>query len=159
MSNFMPGNYDLRIALIFCYWRKLLQNRIECLSKFTVSMLLVNHSALSGLKNSKWRFWREKQRTWKTTEKIWRQWIASIVGWGWRSNSTTTRGSIECNTRSRLHTLKSMGKIQKENGFHMNWMTAGKSKNHLRNAARQVQKKIISPSNCDWRKVNIFWES
>ena len=29
-----------------------MQNRIECLTKITVSMLLVNHSALSGLKNS-----------------------------------------------------------------------------------------------------------
>ena len=29
-----------------------MQNRIECLTKVTVSMLLVNHSALSGLKNS-----------------------------------------------------------------------------------------------------------
>ena len=37
---------------IVTIWRKLLQNRIECLSKLTVSMLLVNHSALSGLKNS-----------------------------------------------------------------------------------------------------------
>ena len=34
-------------------WRKLLQNHIECLSKLMVSMLLVNHSALSDLKNSK----------------------------------------------------------------------------------------------------------
>ena len=33
-------------------WRKLLQNRTECLSKLTASMLLVNHSALSSLKNS-----------------------------------------------------------------------------------------------------------
>ena len=43
-------------------WRKLLQNRIECLSKLTMSMLMINHSALSNLKNSKVAIWREKRR-------------------------------------------------------------------------------------------------
>ena len=47
MSNFVPGNYDLRTALILCY-----HLLVECSSKLTASMLLVNHSALSGLKNS-----------------------------------------------------------------------------------------------------------
>ena len=41
-------------------WRKLLQNRIECLSKLTVNMLLAKHSISSG----------EKWRSWKTTEKV-----------------------------------------------------------------------------------------
>ena len=88
---------------------------IECLSKLTVSMLLVNHSALS-LKNSKVAI-----LTWKITEKVWRQRIANIVGWGWRSNSTTTRGmwhekpSYVCpNPWERFRRW--------ENGFHMNWM-------------------------------------
>ena len=47
MSNFVPGNYDLRTALILCY-----HLLVECSSKLTASMLLVNHSALNGLKNS-----------------------------------------------------------------------------------------------------------
>jgi len=50
--------------------------------------------------------------------------------------------------------LKSMGKIQKMGKWvphELNERTAGKPKNHLRNAARQVQRKVISPSNCDWR--------
>ena len=34
-------------------WRKMLQNRIECLSKLTVNILLAKHSVSSGLKNSK----------------------------------------------------------------------------------------------------------
>ena len=34
-------------------WRKLLQNRIECLSKLTLNMLLAKHSVSSGSKNSK----------------------------------------------------------------------------------------------------------
>jgi len=50
----MPGNYDLRTALIFCYHlKKTAAESHQCLSKLTVSMLLVNHSALSDLKNSK----------------------------------------------------------------------------------------------------------
>ena len=53
MSNFVPENYDLRTASIFSYHlKKTAQNRVECLPKPTVSMLLVNHSALSSLKNS-----------------------------------------------------------------------------------------------------------
>ena len=40
------------IDFLLPFEEKLLQNRIEYLSKLTVSMLL-NHSALSGLKNSK----------------------------------------------------------------------------------------------------------
>ena len=121
MSNFVPRNYDLRGQHWFfvTIWRKLLQNRIECLSKLSVSMLLVNHSASSGLK--KWRFWREKRRTWKTTEKVWRQRIAIIVGWGWRSNLTTTRGSIECDTRSRFHTFEIHGKDPEDEKMDFTW--------------------------------------
>ena len=105
-------------------------------------------------------FWREERRTWKTTEKVSKQRIASIVGWGWRSNATTTRWSIKRDTRSRLHTFESHGKDPeggKTGSTWTEWKTAGKPKNHLRNAARQIRKKVISPPNCDWRwKVDIF---
>lgn len=30
-------------------------------------------------------------------------------------------------------------------------VTVGKPKDHFRNAARQVQNKVFSPSNCHWR--------
>ena len=53
MSNFVPGNYNLRTALIFCYHlKKTAAESHRMLAKLTASMLLVNHSALSGLKNS-----------------------------------------------------------------------------------------------------------
>ena len=45
MSNFVPGNYDLRTALIFCYHLKK-----TVAESHRMSMLLVNHSALSVLK-------------------------------------------------------------------------------------------------------------
>jgi len=53
MSNFVPGNYDLRITLIFCYHLK--KTAAESHRKLVEAYgeLLVNHSALSGLKNSK----------------------------------------------------------------------------------------------------------
>ena len=112
-------------------------------------MLLVNHSALSGLKNSEVTILTWGTKNVKTTEKVSRQRIASIVGWEWRSNATTTRWSIKRDTRSRLHTFESHGKGGKMGSIWTEWKTAGKPKNHLRNAARQIQKKIISPPNCD----------
>jgi len=47
--------------------------------------------------------------------------------------------------------LKSMGKIQKMGKWIPHELNERQQENHLRNAARQVQKKVISPSNCDWR--------
>ena len=47
--------------------------------------------------------------------------------------------------------LKALGKIQNVGKWVPHALTtAGKSKNRLRNSARQVQKEIISRSNCDW---------
>lgn len=70
--------------------------------------------------------------------------FASFVGWGWRSNATTTRGSIKCATRSSFHTLKSHG--QNSEGGEMgstciDWTTAGKPKNHLRNSLARYKRK------------------
>ena len=162
MSNFVFGNYDLRTALIFCYiWRKLLQNHIEYLSKVT-GILLVNHSALSGSKNSKVAIliWEtknvENHRKSLKTANCKHCWMRMTL------KLNNTRGSIECDTRSRLHTFEIYGKDPEDGkmGSTTEWKTVGKQKNYLRNAARQVQKKVISPSNCDWRwKVDIFWES
>jgi len=45
--------------------------------------------------------------------------------------------------------LKSMGK--KMGKWVPHELNERQQENHLRNAARQVQKKVISPSNCDWR--------
>ena len=53
MSNFVPGNYDLRTALIFCYHLKKTAAESHRMLVETVNMFLVNHSALNGLKNSK----------------------------------------------------------------------------------------------------------
>ena len=54
MSNFVPGNYDLRTALIFCYHLKktAAESHRMLVEAYGEHALLVNHSALSGLKNS-----------------------------------------------------------------------------------------------------------
>jgi len=49
--------------------------------------------------------------------------------------------------------LKSMGKIQKMEKWvphKLNERQQENRKTTCENAARQVQKKVISPSNCDW---------
>jgi len=51
--NFVPGNYDLRTTLIFCYHLKKTAAESYRMLVEAYGMLLVNHSALSGLKNSK----------------------------------------------------------------------------------------------------------
>ena len=51
-------------------WRKLLQNRIECLSKLTVNMLLAKHSVSSGLKNSSGHFDVRNEDRWKPPKKF-----------------------------------------------------------------------------------------
>jgi len=57
MSNFVPGNYDLRTALIFCHHlKKTAAESHRMLVKAYGEHALVNHSALSGLKIQKWRF-------------------------------------------------------------------------------------------------------
>lgn len=58
--------------------------------------------------------------------------------------------------------LKAMGKMQKLewNGFDMNWM---KDHKKIGNAARHVQKKVISSSNCErcwkvyFKKLCVWW--
>ena len=136
-------------------WRKLLQNRIEWLSKLTVSMLLVHHSALSGLKNSKVAI-----LTWemKNVEKFEDSELQALLD---EDDAQTQQLADQLNmTRKAVSIrLKSMGKIQKMGKWVPHKLNE-RPKNHLRNAARQIQKKVISPSNCDWRwKVDIFWES
>jgi len=157
MAQFVPTNFDLRTTLIFCYHlKKLLQNRIACLSKLTVIKLLVSHSAMRVLKKIKVAILTWETKNVEDHRKSLQ--IARFVGWGWRSNATT-RGSIKCDTRSSFHTFKSHGQDSeggKMGSTCIDWTTAGKPKNHLRNSARQVQKEIISPSNCDWwRKVDL----
>jgi len=163
MSNFVPGNYDLRTALIFCYHLK--KTAVEShrnLSKLTVSMLLVNHNALSGLKNSKVAIltWETKnvenhRKSLKTAncKHCWMRMTLKLnnnsrINWMWHEKPSPSVWNGKDPEDGK------MGPTWTE------WKTAGKPKNHLRNAARQVQKKVISPSNCDWRwKVDIFWES
>ena len=56
MWRFVPKNYDSRTGLIFCYHLEKTaaeSHRMLVKAYSTMSMLLVNHSALSGLKNSK----------------------------------------------------------------------------------------------------------
>jgi len=54
MSNFVPGNYDLWTALIFCYHlKKTAAESHRMLVKAYGEHALGNHSALSDLKNSK----------------------------------------------------------------------------------------------------------
>jgi len=50
MSNFVPGNYDLRTALIFLPFE---ENCCRIAANACRSLGALNHSALSGLKNSK----------------------------------------------------------------------------------------------------------
>jgi len=57
MSNFVPGNYDLRTALIFCSHLKKTAAEshrmlVEAYGEHALVTVL-SHSALSGLKNSK----------------------------------------------------------------------------------------------------------
>ena len=53
MSNFVPGNYHLRTALIFCYHlKKTAAESHRMLVEAYGEHALGNHSALSGLKNS-----------------------------------------------------------------------------------------------------------
>ena len=64
-------------------WRKLLQNRIECLSKLTVSMLLVNH--FTSYENVRkclddWYVSKERQFFWRGIHQLpdrWEKCIAS----------------------------------------------------------------------------------
>ena len=160
MSNFVPGNYDLRTAFIFCYHLKknLLQNRIECLSKLTEHAL--GKSQCFDLKNSKVAIlmWETKnvenhRKSLKTTncKHCWMRMTLKLnnnsrINWMWHKKPFEIHGKDPEDRK--------IGSTRTE------WKTAGKPKNHLRNAARQVQKKVISPSNCDCRwKVDIFWES
>ncbi|GIY64389.1 hypothetical protein CDAR_579361 [Caerostris darwini] len=64
MSNFVAIKYDPRTA-----W--MLQNRIESLSKLTVIMLLVIHSAFRDLKRTMDIDYKAKSLWWKTMLHVW----------------------------------------------------------------------------------------
>ena len=117
MSNFVPGNYNLRTALIFCYHLKKIA--AECLS---YGELLVNHSALSGLKNSKVAILRNEERgklpkILKTAncKHCWMRMTLKLnnnswINWMWHEKPS----SYIWNPWERSRRW--------ENGFHMNWM-------------------------------------
>ena len=130
----MPGNYDLRTALIFCYHLK--ETAAESHRMFVEAY---GEHALSKTQCFEW-FKKFKSGDFdvrneeRGNHRKRRQRIASIVGWRWRSTSTTTRGSIECDTRSRLHTFEiHRGKDPEDGkmGSWIEWKTVGKSKKPL----------------------------
>ena len=121
MSNFVPENYDLRAALIFCYHLKKIaaESHRMLVEAYSVSMLLVNHSALSGLKNSKVTILRNEERG-KPSKKFKDSELQTLLD---EDDAQTQHLADQLNvTRETVSIrLKSMGKIQKmENGFHMN---------------------------------------
>ena len=167
MSNFVSGNYDLQTILIFCYHlKKTAAESHRILVETYLNMLLVNHSVLNGLKNSKVAIltWETKNvENHRKSLKIanckhcWMRMTLKLnnsrINWMWHEKpSPYVWNPWE---RSRRW----------ENGFH-NWMKdSRKTEKLLAKASCQVQKKVISSSNCDWKvdifwwKVDIFWES
>jgi len=113
MSNFVPENYDLRTALIFCYHLKKIaaESHRMLVEAYSVSMLLVNHSALSGLKNSKVTILRNEERG-KPPKKFEDSELQTLLD---ENDAQTQQLADQLNvTRETVSIrLKSMGKIQK----------------------------------------------
>jgi len=113
MSNFVPENYDLRAALIFCYHLKKIaaESHRMLAEAYSVSMLLVNHSALSGLKNSKVTILRNEERG-KPPKKFKDSELQTLLD---EDDAQTQHLADQLNvTRETVSIrLKSMGKIQK----------------------------------------------
>jgi len=162
----VPGNYNLRTALIFCYHLKKIAAESHRMLVETVSMFLVNHSTLNSLKNSKvavltWETKNvENQKSLKTAncKHYWMKMLKlnnnSRINWMWHEKPSPY--------------VKSMGKIQK----------MGKWVPHELNEKQQENRKITCEMllarykrksffhrivtrwmNIFWESVDIFWES
>ena len=108
-----------------------------------------------------WRWWfrPQQQRTWKTTEKIWRCRTAGIAGRRFNSNPKNI-GSWPGNY---FHTLSCYWKDpewRKIGAVRIKKKRHWKAKNDLWNFVWSFQKKVIFASHCYWRwKVDLFRQS
>ena len=161
MSNFVPGNYDLWTALIFCYHLKKTAAESRVLVEAYDEHALGKSQCFEWFKKFKsGDFDVRNEEHGKPLKKFEDSKLQALLN---EDDAQTQQLVDQLNVIREAVSicLKSMEKIQKMGKWvPYEWKTAGKPKNHLRNAVRQVQKKVISPSNCDWRwKVDIFWET
>ena len=155
------GNYDLRTALIFCYHLKKTAAESHRILVEAYGELLVNHSALSDLKNSKVAILTWETKNVENHRKSLRIanckhcWMKMTL----KLNSNNSRINWMRHKKPSSYVWNLWESSRRwENGFHMNWMKDSRKteKSLAKITARQVQKKVISSSNCDWRKVDIF---
>ena len=150
MSNFVPGNYDLRTALIFC-----------CHLKKTAAeshRMLVEACGEHALGKSQCFEWFTKFRSGnfdvrneergRPPKKFQDSELQALLD---EVDAQTQQLADQLNvTREAVSIrLKAMGKIQKMGKLcstWTEWKTAEKSKNHLRNAAHQIQKILYKNS-------------
>jgi len=114
-------------------------------------MLLVNH-ALSDLKNSKSDFDVRNEERGKPPKKFEDSELQALLNEDDAQTQQQLADQLNVTREAVSIHLKSMGKKMGKWVPQLNERQQENRKmNYLRNAARQVQKKVIFPSNCDWR--------
>ena len=142
-------------------WRKLLQNHIECLSKLSEGEHALGKSqCFEWFKKFKSGDFDVRNEHGKPPKKFEDSELQALLNED--DAQTQQQFADQLNVRGRLHTFEIHGKDPEDGKMGSTWTewkTARKSKNHLRNAARQVQKKVSSPSNCDCDEEWIYFEN
>ena len=118
-------------------------------------MLLVNHSALSGLKNSEAAIFdaRNEERG-RPPKKFRNSELQASLDEDDAQTQQQLADQLNVTREAVSIRLKAMGKIQKVGKWvphELNERQQENGKATSPNAARQIQKKVISPPSCNWR--------
>jgi len=160
----VPGNYDLRTALVFCFEETVAESHQMLVEAYGEHALDKSQCFEWFKKFKSGDFNMRNEENHRNVENYRKSLKTANCKHCWmRMTQTQQQLADQLNvTREASICLKSMGKIQKIGKWVPHELNERQQENRKTTCEMLLarQKKVISPSNCDWRwKVDIFWES